>query len=412
MDEFHDDYACADHLARKRWPSGFVCPHCDSKKGWRLEAKPWVWECAGKGSDRTCRRQTSVIAGTVMHGTHLPLRKWFIAAYLVATHSNSISALQLQAKLGLGSYKTAWLLLHKLRRAMVNPQRTPLQGDVEIDESSIPYRPLNDPVDGGHGKSLVGKIFIIGAVEKREGRTSGRVRLAKLTEDNRRYIQPFVISNTAPGCAIYTDGNRSYDGIPDREHFPHNLSARNAMPAHIKFERIHRVFSNLKRWGLGTFHGFREKHLDAYLHEFEFRWNRRRRFRSTLDTLLGIGQSLPRTTYRDIVGDTSEWRMAHKQRILAMVSPERREAARHLARARKIDILDALELVDSVRSERPYSRRLPGRPVLARRRPGEERFTARYRHPPRTITVDMTNVGPTVAQVRQFTTAVRIGISR
>lgn len=280
-----------------------------------------------------------------MHGTHLPLRTWFIAAYLVATHSNSISALQLQAKLGLGSYKTAWLLLHKLRRAMVNPHRTPLRGDIEIDESSIPYRTLDDPLEGGHGKSLVGKIFIIGAVEKREGRTSGRIRLAKLTEDKRRYIQPFVVANTAPGCAIYTDANRSYEGIADRKHFPSNLSAKNALPAHIKFERIHRVFSNLKRWGLGTFHGFREKHLDAYLHEFEFRWNRRCNFQASLNVLLGIGQSLPRLTYRDIVGDTSARRQAHKKRVLGMVSPERHEAARHLARARKIDILDALDLV-------------------------------------------------------------------
>jgi hypothetical protein len=391
MADFPDDYACAEHLARKRWPDGFVCPHCGSKKGWRLEAKPWVWECAGKSDDPICRRQTSVIAGTVMHGTHLPLRTWFIAAYLVATHSNSISALQLQAKLGLGSYKTAWLLLHKLRRAMVNPDRTPLQGDVEIDESSIPYRPLDDPFEGGHGKSLVGKIFIIGAVEKREGRTSGRIRLAKLTEDKRRYIQPFVVANTAAGCAIYTDANRSYVGIPDRKHFPKNLSEKNALPAHISFERIHRVFSNLKRWGLGTFHGFREKHLDAYLHEFEFRWNRRRHFHSTLETLLGIGQSLPLTTYRDIVGDTSEWRQHHKKRILEMVSPERREAAKYLAKAKKIDILDALDRVGPIRSARPYKRRLSERPVLAPRRRGEERFTARYRHPPRPPMIAVAN---------------------
>ncbi|MBN9001218.1 MAG: IS1595 family transposase, partial [Rhizobiales bacterium] len=221
---------------------------------------------------------------------------------------------------------------------------------------------------------------------------SGRIRLAKLIEDKRRYIQPFVLANTAPGCAIYTDANRSYVGIPDRKHFPTNLSAKDARPAHESFERIHRVFSNLKRWGLGTFHGFREKHLDAYLHEFEFRWNRRRRFRSTLDTLLGIGQSLPRTTYRDIVGDTSEWRQAHKEQILAMVSLERREAAKHLARVKKIDILDALEMVGPIRSTRPYKRRLSERPVLAPRRRGEERSTARYRHPPRPPMIAMANV--------------------
>ena len=113
-------------------------PGCGSKRAWRLEAKPWTWECAD------CGRQTSATAGTIMHGTHLPLRTWFIAAHLVATHSNGISALQLQAKLEIGSYKAAWLLLHKLRRAMVDPERDPLEGMVEIDETSI----VNDHRNG------------------------------------------------------------------------------------------------------------------------------------------------------------------------------------------------------------------------------------------------------------------------
>lgn len=133
MEDFPTDYACAEYLEKKRWPVGFVCPHCGGRRGWRLEARPWVFECAGDGETqdgRRCRRQTSLIAGTVMHGTHIPIRKWFIAAFLVATHSNGISALQLQAKLGFGSYKSAWLLLHKLRRAMVNPDREKLSGTV------------------------------------------------------------------------------------------------------------------------------------------------------------------------------------------------------------------------------------------------------------------------------------------
>ena len=111
VETFRDDYACAEYLAKKRWPDGFVCPHCGSRKAWRLESRPWLFECAGKKTDEDgvlspCRKQTSVIAGMVMQGTHLPLRKWFLAAYLMATHSNSISALQLQPKLGV-SYKTA-----------------------------------------------------------------------------------------------------------------------------------------------------------------------------------------------------------------------------------------------------------------------------------------------------------------
>jgi len=143
VETFRDDYACAEYLAKKRWPDGFVCPHCGSRKAWRLESRPWLFECAGKKADEDgvlspCRKQTSVIAGTIMQGTHLPLRKWFLAAYLMATYSNSISALQLQPKLGV-SYKTAWLLLHKLRRAMVNPERMRLSGTVDVDESAIPF---------------------------------------------------------------------------------------------------------------------------------------------------------------------------------------------------------------------------------------------------------------------------------
>ncbi len=190
MESFADDYACAAHLATHRWPKGFVCPHCGSTRAWRLETKPWVWECAGRvpdqrrpGKDRRCGKQTSLIAGTAMHGTHLPLRTWFIAAYLMATHSNSISALQLQSKIGV-TYKTAWLLLHKLRRCMVDPDRKPLYGLVEVDETSIGLRTKSDPVTGGQGKSTVGKRFIIGAVEKRGPRKSGRLRLAPLPENN------------------------------------------------------------------------------------------------------------------------------------------------------------------------------------------------------------------------------------
>jgi len=144
--DFADDYACAEYLAKKRWKSGFR-PRCGGNRAWRLEARPWVWGCQGVVVDddgaRTasgCRHQTSLIARTVMHGTHLPLRIWFLSAYLLATHSNGMSALQLQPKLGLGSYKTAWLLLHKLRRAMVDPVRRPLRGIIEIDETNVPFR--------------------------------------------------------------------------------------------------------------------------------------------------------------------------------------------------------------------------------------------------------------------------------
>lgn len=377
MAEFPDDYACAEYLAKKRWPNGFVCPHCGTTKGWRLEARPWLYQCSGRGGSKPCRRQTSVISGTIMHGTHLPLRTWFIAAYLVATHSNSISALQLQSKIGVGSYKTAWLLLHKLRRAMVDPNRTPLDGEVEVDETSFPLRKITGPVTGGQGKSTVGKMFVIGAVQCLPGRKSGRIRLQAIAEDSGIFIRPFVEKNTAPGCVLHTDGNPSYVNIPNRQHNPKVLRGKNALPAHILFVRIHRVFSNLKSWATGTFHGFREKHLNAYLNEFVFRWNRKRSFQTAMDTLLGIGQLLPRTTYRDIVGNTLDWQKAHRKRILGMVSPDRHALAKQLAIDENRSILDALSLTRLPRTKR-YERKRPSRPILPPRRRGEERHDGKH----------------------------------
>lgn len=182
-------------------------------------AKAWTWECAG------CGRQTSVTAGTIMHRTHLPLRTWFLAAHLVATHSNGISVLQLQAKLGIGSYKAAWLLLHKLRRAMVDPDRDPLEGMVEVDESSVVYRAKDDPVGGGQGRSHDGKMLIAGAVECVEGGKAGRIRLAVIEDFTAGTLKGFVADSTVEGSTILTDGLSSYRGIEGRKHLPKTVGA-------------------------------------------------------------------------------------------------------------------------------------------------------------------------------------------
>jgi hypothetical protein len=155
---FPDEAACARHLAELRWPDGFVCPACGNCQGWELETKPFTWECAG------CHRQTSVTAGTVMHRSKLPLRTWFEAIPLLTSHANGISAEQAPAQLGIRSYKTAWLLLHKLRRAMVDPHRSRPQGLVEVDESEVPLRSQHDPI-ANDGIPTGGILQIIGAVE-------------------------------------------------------------------------------------------------------------------------------------------------------------------------------------------------------------------------------------------------------
>jgi len=242
---FPDEEACAEYLLALRWPNGFVCPACQQSKGWRCETKPWTWECAH------CHRQTSVTAGTVMHGSKLPLTTWFWAAYLMATHSNGISALQVWKQLGLGSYKSAWLLCAKLRRAMVDPQRSLLAGLVEVDETAIGYRTRDEPPAGGQGRSLQGKMMVVGAVEV-IGKGPGRIRLAAIKDCSAASLHAFVAKNITPGAVAKTDGWRGYTDAPGVEHQPHVVGS---MAAHVVLPRVHRIFANLKTWALGVYHG-------------------------------------------------------------------------------------------------------------------------------------------------------------
>ena len=267
---FGDDAACADYLAALRWPEGFLCPACGHDQAWALRTKPWTYECRG------CRRQTSVKAGTILHGSKLPLTVWFWAAYLMATHSNGISALQLQRQLGLGSYKTAWLLCSKLRQAMVAPERNPLAGLIEIDETTIHHRTKDDPPAGGQGRSHDGKLLIAGAVEiKGQGPLArpGRIRLATIKDFSADSLHGFMATALAPGSTAKTDGWAGYPGAPKVEHEPHVIGET---AAHVVLPWIHRIFANLKTWALGVYHGLRAKHLQSYLEEFVFRFNRRR----------------------------------------------------------------------------------------------------------------------------------------
>ena len=189
---FPDDDACAAWLIEMRWPNGFVCPPCGHEKGWALRRKAHTFECAG------CRRQTSVTAGTILHASKLPLTVWFWAAYLMATHSNGISALQLQKQLGIGSYRSAWLLAHKLRASMVDPERNPLSGPVEIDEASLPFRTKDDPPTGGQGRSHDGKMLIVGAIELGDGNIPGRLRLAEISSYGAADLGHFVETPPIP----------------------------------------------------------------------------------------------------------------------------------------------------------------------------------------------------------------------
>src|SRR3954451_590163 len=277
---FPDHEACARWLFGKRWPDGFRCPGCGHARGWERGRGTLLVECA------RCRRQTSVTAGTVLHRSHLPLELWFLAAWLVATHKDGMSARQLWEQLGLGSYESAWLLLRKLRHAMVDPEREPLARLVEVDESSLPFRGGGEPARPG--RSHDGKLLIAGAVEIR-GKGPGRTRLAVIGDYSAVALGAFVAAAIAAGSTVVSDGWSGYARLKEVKHDPKVVGEA---PAHAVLPWIHRVFANAKRWALGVYHGLREEHLQAYLDEFVFRFNRRRTPQAAFARLLGLAVTI------------------------------------------------------------------------------------------------------------------------
>ncbi len=215
----------------------------------------------------------------------------------MTAHSNGISALQLQAQLGIGSYKTAWLLARKLRRAMVDPGRLPLAGLVEIDETSLPQRTKDDPPGGGHGRSGKGRMPVVAAVEI-EGRKPRRLRLATLADYSARSLHAFIARAVAPDAILRSDAWKGYRGAPVADHDPRTVGP---MAAHLVLPWTHRVFSNLEHWALGTYHGLRRQHLQAYLDEFTFRFNRRHDRHAAFHRLLGLATTLPHASHQMLI---------------------------------------------------------------------------------------------------------------
>ena len=289
---FPDDAACARWLMAKRWPDGFRCPTCGHDEAWELRRERPTLQCAA------CERQVSVTAGTALHGSHLSLRTRFLAAWLVAAHANGISARQLWRQLGLGSYKSAWLLVRKLRRAMVDPDREPLTGLVEVDETSIPFRAKDGPVRAKPGRSHEGRLLVAGAVEIR-GKAPGRARLAVIGDYSADTLGGFVACNIAQGGTVVSDGWSGYAKLKDVKHDPRVIGDASA---HQVLPWVHRVFANAKRWAMGVYHGLRPEHLQTYLDEFVFRFNRRRSPHAAFDRLLGLSLALEPATYQMLVG--------------------------------------------------------------------------------------------------------------
>jgi len=261
---FSTDEACHDYLAQLRWPDGFRCPKCGSRR------TPWAvrriyLEC------QDCSGHISVTAGTIFDRTQTPLPIWFRAIWWVVTQKNGASALGLQRVLGLGSYETAWTWLHKIRRAMVRPGRDLLAGRVEADETY-----LGGLEEGVHGRETFKKALVVIAAQE-DGKGIGRIRMRRIPDASADSLLPFVESTVEPGSTIHTDGWPGYAGV-EAKGYRHEVTVlkRSKTSASELLPRVHRVASLLKRWILGTHQGaVSPEHLDGYLDEFVFRFNRR-----------------------------------------------------------------------------------------------------------------------------------------
>jgi len=277
--KFASDEACWEYLWQSRWPEGYRCPHCECQETWWIAARH-VHEC------RKCGHQSYPTAGTLMHRTHLPIQEWFWAAYLVSTHTPGMSAKQLQRQISC-SYQTAWYVLHRLRRAMVNDTRSLLRGCIEADETIV-----GGPVRGKRGRGVIDSetnTLVFGAVEVisyddkhgKHAEKAGRIRFATTPNASGESIEEFLASNVEKGSIIQTDGWKGYSesALSKYEH---------EQTPGLRALHIHRAFGNLKTWLNGTHHGVDPKYLQNYLDEFVFRFNRRKTPMAAFQTLLGI----------------------------------------------------------------------------------------------------------------------------
>lgn len=294
---FTDDEACLDYLDWLRWPDGFACPRCSALGRWRLgDGRYWC---------EACRRRISVTAGTIFHRTRTPLTVWFAAAWHMTSAKNGVSAKTLQHLLGFGSYQTAWAMLHRFRTAMVRPGRDRLAGTVEVDETFVGgVKP-----GGKRGRGAPGKAMVVVAVEQRPPMGFGRCRLRVVPRAEAAVLRPFLLESIEPGSVVITDGLSPYPRAvgDDFVHRPVSVSG-SGDPAHVVLPGVHRVASLLKRWLLGTHQGAVEAdHLQGYLDEYAFRFNRRKAgfrgllFRRLLEQAVVVGP----VTYRSLVVNPS-----------------------------------------------------------------------------------------------------------
>lgn len=308
---FPDETACIRYLEKMRWPEGFVCEYCKFiGDPFRFSARPQVLKC------RSCHQDTSVTAGTVMHRSKTSGLIWFWSAFLVSTQTPGVSALELQKKLGIARYETAFQILHKLRAVMIRPDRDKIgvEWPLELDIIFIGGKTRR----GVQGVTDQVPVIIAVEIRRREVRNpktnkikerglAGRIRIERLKNKSAQSVDKFVLECVAPGATIVSDDGTEFTNLRNLKFKHRPIPMRGDRTKMDKYlPMISRVTANLKTWIDGTYHGIGKQHLQTYLNEFMFRFNRRFFRAVSFRTLIGLGILHPGLSYREIYDGQSE----------------------------------------------------------------------------------------------------------
>lgn len=291
LQRFGRDEDCVRFLFDKRWPGGWVCPQCGGKKGYQIEKRS-LWECAA------CGRQASVTAGTVLHGTRTPLRHWFLAMFLLVMDKRGLSSVALGKQIGI-SQKKAWYMLHKLRHAMSERERLyRLDGIVQLKEYLF-----GKPREGGSRCRDLTKTVVLAGLSLGNSGAPRYLRMVVLERQDRAHIESAVDRIAAPGSTIHTNDLRCFRSLSARGYDHQTLPMRKEPPSLAPWPHV--ATSNVRAAIGGTFHGVRSKHIQAYLDEHDYRFNRRFELHLLFDRIVTAVAACPIFTYADITGKSA-----------------------------------------------------------------------------------------------------------
>jgi len=288
---FPDEESCKNYLQEVRWPQGFFCPRCGSAIHYFLKTRS-IFKCSNN-------HQISLTSDTVLHNSRIPITTWFYGAWFVSTLNPGISARQFQLQLGLTRYETAWAMLHKLRSSLIAPERSKLCGEVEVDETFIGGRERGTESWGRKAKTKTLVAIAIEIVRYRDKSgpkvRAGRIRLRVIENSNTETLERFVTENVAPETLVHTDGHSSYRNL-EALGYRHKPLPGNKLPT------LHRVITNIKTWLRGTYKGrVEKKHLQSYLEEFTYRFNRRHKPWMAFNRTLGLAARTQKSpTYEEL----------------------------------------------------------------------------------------------------------------